>query len=146
MSSIKSVCAAGKWLDLPLSAVPHSNVGWLQKKLLLRGSKIRGEDVHKGNVVEWLGQPCETMIGSLHGRIFKVSVTADYALSRSISLAMDGMCQVSDALGVRGTPMAGEIVSWDADDGNAIVQGITVMGRRTLSLFLTSNILRTLVP
>ena len=145
MRSIKSICDAGQWLDQPLTSVWTSKVGWLQKKLLLRGSAIKGEDIHKGAPVVWLEQPCETLVGSLNGRIFKVAVTADYALSPSISLAMDAMCQVSDALGIEGTPMPGEVITWDAPDGNVVLQGFTVMGRRTLSMFLTSNILRSLV-
>ena len=114
MASIRSICTAGDWLDQPVSSVPHAKFGWLQKRLLLRGSKIKGEDVHRTAPVQWLGQQCETMVGSLDGKIFKVAVTADYALSSSISLAMDAMSEITDTLGVEGIPMPGEIVMWDA--------------------------------
>jgi hypothetical protein len=142
MSSMKYICDAGKWLDQPLSTIPTSKIGWLQKRLLLRGSIIKGEDVHNGPPVYWLCQFCPTISASVNGLIFKVAVTADYALSNSISLAMDAMEAVSDKLGFNGTPMPGGIVLWEADDGNAVIQSFDVMGDRKLSLFLTSNIAR----
>ncbi|HXS53112.1 MAG TPA: hypothetical protein VN782_11315 [Usitatibacter sp.] len=141
MSSIKSICDAGQWLDKPLSSVPAARVKWLRKKLLLRGSRLKGEDVHDGPPVRWLGQYCETLMGSVQGVIFKAAVTADYALSNSMSLAAEAADEISEKLGASFTSTPQGLMLWEADDGNAVLQAIDIPGARKLSLFLTSKIL-----
>jgi len=143
MPSVKSICEATRWLDKQVSSVPTQNIWWLKKRALLRGSPLKNEDVHDGPLIQWIGEPCSTMIGSLHGVIYKVAVTITSLRTSPHDLIPRVMFQVSNHLQTQGIATPQGLVVWDANDGNVVLQQLPdVLTKCTM--FVTSQIARSL--
>lgn len=142
MSSIKLMCDAASWLDQPVSSVPVKKIGWFAKRALLRGSPLKGEDVHEGPSAEWFDLFCPTMIGSIKGTIYKVAVTVTALRIDPDSLIPTVSAEISRLLQVDGATAADGVMVWDADDGNVVMQPVRDSVPSEVIIFLTSNIAR----
>jgi hypothetical protein len=142
VSSIKLACDAAKWLDQPLASVTHAEIGWLKKRALLRGSPIKGEEVHEGPSIDWFGVRCSTMIGSVRGVIFKVAVTVVALRINPNTIVETVSEEISNRLHLPGAQTPEGFVIWDADDGNVVLQPIPDSVPSTVAVFITSQIVR----
>lgn len=142
MPSVKSVCDAGAWLDQPTSTIPLTRFGWLKRRALLSQSTVSGEKVHNGPPSLWFGLQCPTIVGSVQGRIYKVAITV-IALTISPYELIPKISQiVSSALGTSPKDLPREMMVWDGDDGNVVVQRIPNSVPSEATIFLTSNVVR----
>ena len=142
MSSIKLVCDAGLWLDQPTSAIPLKRFGWLKKRALLSKSTVSDQKVHSGPPSCWFGLQCPTIVGSVHGKIYKVAITITALTISPYDLIPKVSEIISGALGKSPTELSAEFLVWDADDGNVVVQPIPDSVPSEVTVFLTSNIVR----
>ena len=140
--SVKDICDAGQWLERPLSTVPVSSVPWLQKRLMLAGSVVKGEDVHNGPPTFWMDKLAPTLLGSVSGVVFKVAVLID---SQSHAEAVEALTRAAHTVSAKlgnGRQMSESVFSWDSSDGNVVVQYVSAAGARRVMLVLTSDIVR----
>jgi hypothetical protein len=142
VSSVKLTCEAARWLDQPLSSVPTKSFGWFKKRALLRGSPLKGEDVHEGPSINWFEVLCPTMIGSVRGTIFKVAVTITALRISPYTIIATVSEDISRKLQVQGTVVSDELTVWDAPDGNVVLQPIPGSVPSQVTVFVTSNIAR----
>lgn len=142
MPSIKSVCDAGAWLDQPISSIPTTRLGWFKKRALLSQSTVSGEKAHNGPPSRWFNMQCPTIVGSVHGIIYKVAITIT-ALTISPYEVVPKISEiVTQALGGAPQELPGEVLLWDGDDGNVVVQPIPNSIPTEVTVFLTSNMVR----
>jgi hypothetical protein len=103
---------------------------------------VSGEKVHNGPPSLWFGLQCPTIVGSVQGRIYKVAITV-IALTISPYELIPKISQiVSSALGTSPKDLPREMMVWDGDDGNVVVQRIPNSVPSEATIFLTSNVVR----
>ncbi len=142
MTSIKVVCDAGAWLGQPTAAIQLTKFGWLEKRALLSKSTVSGEDVHNGPCSRWFDLRCPTIVGSVGGKIYKVAVTVTALTISPYELVPKVIEVVSTALGTNPRGLPGDLMVWDGDDGNVVVQPIPNSVPSKVAIFLTLNIVR----
>lgn len=145
MSSVRSVCEAATWLDRPLSSVPTKSIGWLKKRALLRGSPLKGEDVHEGPSINWFEIFCPTMIGSVRGVIYKVAITVT-ALRISPHMLIPTVAgEISSRLQTQGTTTPQGLTIWETGDGNVVLQPLPDTATSQATVFVTSQLVKSLI-
>lgn len=142
MPSVKTVCDAGAWLDQPTSTIPLKRFGWLKRRALLSQSTVSGEKVHNGPPSLWFGLQCPTIVGSVQGKIYKVAITVTALTISPYELIPKISDIVSNTLCKSPKNLPGEMMVWDGDDGNVVVQPIPNSVPSEVTVFLTSNIVR----
>jgi hypothetical protein len=142
MASVKLVCDAGAWLDRPTSTVQLTPLGWLKTRALLSKSTVSGEKVHGGPSSLWFDLQCPTLVGSVDGKIYKVAITVTALTVSPYELVPKVSEIVSSALGTSPRALPGEMMVWDGDDGNVVLQPIPNSVPSQVNIFLTSNIVR----
>lgn len=139
MASIKLLCEAGEWIDKPITSIQTTSLGWIRKKLLLRGSIIKGEDARKGPEIYWFGIYCPTIIGYVRGIIYKVAITVTAIRGSPYGFFEFVSDEISDTLDIKPTDSQNGIMIWDAEDGNVVLQEIFNDSLPTVMIFITSN-------
>ncbi len=145
MTSVKSACEAATWLDQPLASVATKSIGWLKKRALLRGSPIKDEDVHEGPSINWFGILCPTMIGSVRGVIYKVAITVTALRINPYTIIETVSAEISNRLGIPGAGTSQGLTIWEAVDGNVVLQPIPNSVPSEVTVFVTSQIVRSFV-
>lgn len=145
MASIKLTCEAATWLNQPLSSVSTKSIGWLKKRALLRGSPLKGEDVHEGPSMSWFGIFCPTTIGSVRGIIYKVAITVTALRIDPYKIVPIVSEEITRRLQVPGTATSQGLTIWEAQDGNVVLQPIPNSVPSEVTVFVTSQIARSFV-
>lgn len=145
MPSIKNVCDAGAWLDQSTSSIATKRLGWLKKRALLSQSTVSGEKAHNGPSSRWFDVQCPTIVGSVHGKIYKVAITITAPIISPYEIVQKTAEIITNALGSAPIELPSEILLWDGDDGNVVVQPVPNSIPTAVMVFLTSNAVRSYV-
>ncbi len=143
MGSVETIFGAGAFLRRPLTEVSGvRKMPWLERRLLLRGSPLKGEELHLGPPQVWLARSWVLRLGSVKGTVHKVGLVADTAGPEDAGdLLATAITTLQTHLGP-GQRLNDDMFVVDGDDGNAIVQRSNVLGDRRIMVALTSDIVR----
>lgn len=127
MNTIKSVSSSiGLWIGSQLSSVPHRDLGWLRRKLVMKMTAWKdGFEVFDGpGKFTWLNHEWMIQFGAVRGVICKIGLTCSCDEEKKEILKDVGMA-IQSALGnadrLLSRPAEGAML-WQGHDGTVILQ------------------------
>ncbi len=132
MASIKTLCKATGWLDLPLKSVPTKWFGRLA--LPLAGEQL-GEDARRCADIDWCGERCATAVGVTRGVVHKVAIVVSSQRHDLLAIVTE---IIECHLGDHPTTAVDGMLIFDGDDGNVMVQEIAGASPAQVVVYVTS--------
>ncbi len=106
------------------------------------GRNFRGERDYIGRPVTFLSREWKLMLGTVNGQLYKIALCFESLKEwAAIALADDAYRYWTTAFGPPTTQAVG-VFTWDAHDGNVIIQMSEFGGIYAVNLFLTSSCVR----
>ena len=105
---------------------------------------FEGETNYNAPAVTFLDRPWNLMLGTVHGRIYKIALHLVFSTKREASpVAMQALRHCTERLGKPSSRKTGLFI-WDASDGNVILQTAETAEGLAVNLFITSRGVRDL--
>ncbi len=106
------------------------------------GRQFEGEANYKAAPVAFLGREWELQLGTVHGLVYKIAPYLDFMTrEQSAPIVREVLMYCTAELGTPSS-VKGDLHIWDTSDGNVIVQDAETPAGVLISVFATSNAVR----
>jgi len=108
----------------------------------MMGRQFEGETNYNAPPVTFLGRPWKVMLGTVHGRIYKIAPYLEPATKQEANpIALEALRHCTGELGRPSSQKTGLFI-WDTTDGNVILQTAETPAGLAINLFVTSHAVR----
>jgi hypothetical protein len=106
------------------------------------GREFEGETHYNAPPVTFLGRPWKMMLGTVHGRVYKIAPYLELATKQEANpIAVEVLRHCTGELGRPSSQKTGLFI-WDTTDGNVILQTAETSAGLAINLFVTSHAVR----
>jgi hypothetical protein len=117
-----------------------------ESEYALMGREFEGEKNYNAPTVEFLGNSWKLMLGTVHGRIYKIApYLEDLNIEEANCIGTETFHYCWEKLGEPteykdGFPLGTGFFIWQTTDGNVILQTVEAAGSYSINLFITSKL------
>jgi len=128
-------------LDMPVDGLTGL-VEFSPGEYATMGRQFEGETNYNAPSVTFLGREWKLQLGTVHGRVYKIAPYLDFMTKQqSAPIVRDVLVYCTAKLG-RPSSVKGDFHIWDTSDGNVVAQTAETPAGILLSIFATSNAVR----
>ncbi len=98
---------------------------WFGRSALALAGPQLGDNARKCADIDWCGLRCATAVGSSRGMVYKVAIALSAPRGSAVDLLNKVTSCIERHLGIPPTTAIDGLLSFDADDGNVVVQEFT---------------------